>query len=236
MYSKIKSLIFLILILNTANLFSQEYYYDNDQIKQRPIIRKHLGFFFRTQLGIGAANISTDDKINNKVDYNSDFLRSSFFNIMVGGAIVNNLIMYAGLNNLSSKVVYKPKSASNNCGYDVFYNNELKDCYGNYNLLGLSLGITYYFMPVNIFISGDLRYSIGDLQSDSVNSYFSYNYNNGMGVSFQVGKEWYINYYSGIGVALFYERSLLSSEAINGRVQGKATSNQYGILFTSTYN
>ena len=235
---KIKSFIFLILILNTANLFSQEKNFEKGkELNQKPITRKHLGFFFRAQYGLAAANISTYDDIDGSIGYISEFSRTYFFNMMVGKSIINNLILYAGISNLSSRAVHRPQISNSKCGLKKDIYVELTTfCYGIYNISSVSFGVTYYFMPINIFISSDIRYSIGDLQSDSYDATYSYVYKHGRGVSFQIGKEWYVDNYSGLGIALQYDWIFLESEAIKGREKGTAVSELFGVLFTSTYN
>ncbi|MCF0224878.1 MAG: hypothetical protein HUK20_11475 [Fibrobacter sp.] len=62
------------------------------------------------------------------------------------------------------------------------------------------LGATYYFMPRNIYVSGSLGYDFDLDETD------------GIGGAIQVGKEWKVSDYWGIGLALSYLFSFRSDD------------------------
>jgi hypothetical protein len=69
---------------------------------------------------------------------------------------------------------------------------------GDLTLGAFGAGVTYYFMPVNIYLSGSLGAGKLDYSEDNVSARSAY----GFVGDFTVGKEWWVGESWGLGVAL----------------------------------
>ena len=103
---------------------------------------------------------------------------------------------------------------------------------GKYSLGGVGLGATYYFMPINIFISGSvglsvLRVEIGSL----IGIPLKFETEAGFGASLLAGKEWWLfdNWALGFAGQLIY--SVVPSDA-----KDTHRSIVIGIVASLTYN
>ena len=97
--------------------------------------------------------------------------------------------------------------------------------------LGIDLiapALTYYFMPVNLYITGAVGVSIADAAQDDGDETES---DVGWGVNLDVGKEWWVDDNWGIGVA---GRLVLGSVALDG-VDADMGFAGAGVLFSATY-
>ena len=91
---------------------------------------------------------------------------------------------------------------------------------------GLGVGVTYFMMPLNLYLSGTV--GIGKSTAELNNQ--SYETDTGFGLNLLVGKEWWVSEEAGIGVAgqLIYVSVPDDSEDLN-TVSG-------AVLFSVTYN
>jgi hypothetical protein len=100
------------------------------------------------------------------------------------------------------------------------------------------LGLTYYLMPSNVFVSGTLgvaRFTFQDLDdedSDPVQT------NPGLSLHAKIGKEWWVSDNWGLGVALGYgfvgaERD---EDGNNDEFNGDYASHKVYLLFNTTFN
>lgn len=93
-------------------------------------------------------------------------------------------------------------------------------------------GLTYYFMPANVFISG----SIGSAYFKIIDPDYSvYNTITGRGFSFQLksGKEWTISDNFDVGISLTYNGSRVTHFTTGG--DESLTSNSFGLLMNITF-
>jgi hypothetical protein len=147
---------------------------------------EHTGFFLRFVLGVGGVSTSEDDGI-------SDLVRgggAGFFDIGIGGAITENLILHADI--LLGSI---PNPSLSVDGVDV------GDLDAPIGFSSLGAALTYYFMPINIYVTGALgvgqvRLDDGTPVSDPDTTDAGFAANVGAGKEWWVGSEW------GLGVAL----------------------------------
>jgi hypothetical protein len=98
---------------------------------------------------------------------------------------------------------------------------------------GLGPGVAYYFMPLNLYLSGTFLYQLldfGGVQWDlshplSLGA-------SGVGCSLMVGKEWWVSANWGLGAAA----QLLLGESTGASADGRWTAKALAIMFSSTYN
>jgi hypothetical protein len=202
-------------------------------VSQQPALRRsdnswqgaheHDGFYMRISAGYGKLAAA---------DANEHQQYSKFgptINVAVGGTIVPNLILYGellmtGVVNANERIAgdYYPAS---NTGRDLI-------------LYGFGPGIAYYFMPMNVYVSGTLaltKITFIDAYTDEP----APDTDMGYGGSFTVGKEWWGNRDWGVGIAgqFNYARSMKhpfhSSYADDDSELHVTT---FSLLFSATYN
>ena len=163
--------------------------------------------------------------------------------LSVGGVVIPNLAIHGGLD---FAVI------GNLRGVDDDDNNESP--HSNYS--HLSLGLTYYIMPANIYIAYDIRSLLygyryrnvddkGRVTSEGIQK------SDGLGYRFVVGKEWFVNSNYGIGIALSYSHTPTKHEdknveypaagcSICDSSESNSTLNEevniLGIAFSTTFN
>ncbi len=137
-------------------------------------IHRHLGFFFRVDLGAGYMNSAITVGT-------TDISRSGAagaLGIAVGGAVMENFIV--GL-----KLWGNAEPDLNSHSGAAMY------------LIGVGPELTYYFMPVNLYVSaaaGFSRLGFSNVLSDVT-------LKDGFGARVAVGKEWWLSDHFGLGVA-----------------------------------
>ena len=124
------------------------------------------------------------------------------------------------------------------------------------NYTHLSLGLSYYIMPANIYIGLDLRSLLFGFKSKNVDdegrvTFESTQKSDGLGYRFIVGKEWFMSSNYGLGVALSYSHTPAKTdfEITNYPSSGcvdctttktstttKTKANILGIAFSTTFN
>jgi hypothetical protein len=177
--------------------------------------RKHDGFFLRLSLlGVGFSHSTVSNE-------GTDVVLSGFCNFAdfaLGYAIIENLILHA---NVYGPVIYDPTLEVN---HDEM---TLKD--GAAYLMGYGGGITYYFMPVNIYATlaaGAARIRIAPDEGPELGTEY------GFSMQVIVGKEWWVGDNWGLGIAGtgVYQR-------MEGTENGPIwTTFAGGLMFSVTYN
>ncbi|HEX7476810.1 MAG TPA: hypothetical protein VF331_03320 [Polyangiales bacterium] len=168
----------------------------------------HEGFFMRLNLGFGGGSVS---------GHTYSFSGPGFgMGVAVGGSIVDNLALHVGLQRTmllgpTQKPSYAPQ-----------YVDAI-------SLTSLDIGLTYYFMPVNIYISGSGGVGPTTFENSQGQQYGDTYY--GFVGNLMAGKEWWVGYDWGVGVAA---QLLLST--LRNDVDGRVVSAALNIMFSATYN
>jgi hypothetical protein len=135
-------------------------------------------------------------------------------NIALGGAVVENFILHTDLFGASAAnpTVYED-------GEDV----------GNldqFSFSGLGAGMTFYFMPANVYLSGSVGFGAAALNVDLV----VFESDVGVTMNTLVGKEWWMNDDWAIGGALRFMYLHVPGDSENFNAFGA------GAAFSATYN
>ncbi len=195
---------------------------------------RHTGFFLRFTVGLGWSNAEAPYEIEN-----SGF--SSFGGFDIGGAVTENLILHARISGLMNNAY---KEVTIDLDPDPI---ETKAETISYGLFGG--GLTYYFMPANIYMTfilglAGVGYSVDedgveltedgeedyDLDRDELEQAEL-----GIGFNLDLGKEWWVGSEWGLGIAGRFSYSSVSPD-------DDAESDDWlkciglGVLFTATYN
>lgn len=181
--------------------------------------RQHKGFFLSMGLGpvFGPIHMNSTDE----GEYDMTGTGVSF-DFKIGGAVTENVILHATL--LSSSL-NGPK-VKNTSGQFAKTSNNL--------MMGESLlggGLTYYFMPLNAFVSGSAGVAYFNIDNQDIN--YKASTDPGFGFQLKAGKEWWVSKRWGLGVAAFYGHSSVDNQPSN-TLREKLTSNRFGILFSAT--
>jgi hypothetical protein len=177
-----------------------------------PPSRTHDGFYLRLTAGLGGGSASG---AGTKYSGGSFVFDSAF-----GGALTEHLILYGEfLFHSISEPSGNPKA-----GDPTLAGNPVDN-------FGLGAGVAYYFMPLNLYLSGSLLLQkVLLVKSYAVGSEMQFT-KTGLGLSLMVGKEWWVSADWGLGVAA--QLFLASAKDRDGT---KWDSGALAILFTATYN
>jgi hypothetical protein len=178
--------------------------------------REHEGFLLRLALGFGYGFMHGDGSnfsLVESVDYSGPTFA---FSMAIGASIVENFALHLDIFNawlFSAERDVKP--------VDLDYDE-------NVRLPGVGIGVTYYLMPANVYLSGSVGLGQvafegpdGDGDGSDV----------GLGVDLMVGKEWWVGREWGLGLAA--QGIIVSaSDDIYGSVSGVALN----ALLSATHN
>jgi hypothetical protein len=173
--------------------------------------RSHDGFYLRLTQGFGAGSASGEG-----TKYSGG---SVGFSAAFGGALTPHLILYG---EFLFHVIPNPKGDTQ-VDKPILAGNPVAS-------LGLGPGIAYYFMPLNLYLSGSLLLQ----QTLLVKSYSDGSDGQlatGLGLSFMVGKEWWVSSDWGLGVAA--QLFVASARDQSGTTWNTGT---LAILFSATWN
>ncbi|MBC7382005.1 MAG: hypothetical protein H7296_03310 [Bacteroidia bacterium] len=150
---------------------------------------------------------------------------SSVFDLKIGGAIIKNLILHAtviGISNNNPVLVDRNKNTQNKMGKNYTFNETM-----------LGVGITYYFMPVNILTSVSL----------GAGQFVLYNESSGPqaimsprspSLQIKAGKEWLFYKKWSVGAAVIYHHT--STSNLIDEFFEQISSHRYGILLNASFN
>lgn len=178
-----------------------------------PGYHTHDGFFLQLNSGIGGLSSSASQ--------GGDEAKLSgamgSFSATIGGAVVPNLIVGGQIWDVVALAPDLEVSGQTRSGADA-----------TLALVGFGLNVTYYVMPVNIYLSATP--SIGGLSVKSFGN--TIDYDGGFALRLAAGKEWWVSGNWGIGVNVHY------AYGSNKQQQGGPTwtTNAFGVAFTATYN
>jgi hypothetical protein len=140
-----------------------------------PEYHHHLGFFLRFDLG--TALVWAKGTGSGAVDPSA---AGAGFLVALGGALTEDLILFGELSTREAN------STDSSSGFSV----ERSVSVG-----GPGAGLSYYFMPHNVYVSGALILPTLSLASSDVTKL-------GLGLDAAVGKEWWVSSNWGLGLAL----------------------------------
>jgi hypothetical protein len=185
-------------------------------------VEQHDGFMLRFTLGFGSADTTATATEGPDLELEHSGFSVSF-SADVGGAPEENLIIHG---RLASMVITRPKQTLN--GVEQPEDDVTIEAV---DALLLGPGLTYYFMPVNIYVTAAAGLSwlafpdSDDDESDATEG--------GFGLNIDAGKEWWVSYDWGFGVAARFWYTRLGDEEAGERFDHDFFG--WGILFSATY-
>jgi len=186
--------------------------------------QQHTGFYLSMSIGPTFGTIVDDMKgaVTDKLEFSGT---GAQFDIKIGGAVQENLILHASM---ISTLVNGPKIKSPN------QTGRLTDNLGISENMIIGVGLTYYIMPDNFFLSGSAGMGYFTL-TDNKEPKNNINTDNGFSMQLKAGKEWWLGKRWGLGIALAYGKTILKNGPYDG-TEERFNSNRFGILFNATFN
>lgn len=193
---------------------------------------KHDGFYLSMNIGpaLGGTTLkaSGSDAVSivggNEINYRGQGFLLDF---KIGGAIRENLILSFDIigRTIRGPEVKVDGSVMGTTSDDII----LRD-----NTMGV--GLTYYFMPHNVFVSGTVGTAKMHFENEATDT--KGESKNGLGLHFKVGKEWWVGKNWGLGASGGYGfLAAKDKEAGQGAdYKGELTSHQFYVLFNTTFN
>jgi len=140
------------------------------------------GFFLRLSAGGGSGSSSIDDGTNEAEISGS----VADVNIAIGAIITPNLALHGTLMGWSAQ------------DPDLEFNGTtVGEINGDVTATGIGAGLTYFFMPVNMYLSGSL--GVGSMELDAGN--LSVETDSGLFADLTLGKEWWVGEKWALGLA-----------------------------------
>jgi hypothetical protein len=182
---------------------------------------QHEGFFGRLILGTGTGKTVIEDVEGSDMEFKGSPFGAR---IQLGGSISKNLILFGefGVISISEPDVTWMNEEAALTGTDLSVND-----YG--------LGLSYYLMPSNIFISGSLNISKNTIEINNTDDEDATTgeTDSGLGFYLSVGKEWWVGDKWAIGGAIFTQ---ISNTKDSGPDENPISNQYFGIAFTVTYD
>jgi len=189
----------------------------------------HDGLFLRMGLGFGLAGGSADAEVD-FLGYTYDTITlagaSAFLDFALGGNLTRNLALHWSLMLWSvSGPTVEFSSEEQTIGFET--GDDVSA-----NVGGMGIGLTYYFMPINIYLCGTLGGASGDLK---IGDYLVDETDTGVYLRFMLGKEWWVGSNWALGLAGVFDYQSLPQETTSGEEATWKTVN-FGLLFSATYD
>lgn len=184
-------------------------------------VKKHDGFMLRMAFGVGGAYTKRSPENEDESDLDVSGLSWSF-NIDVGASPIKNLVLHG---RISDMVMIRPIVS-----LDGKKTRTKEVALFSAALIGPA--ITYYFMPINFYITGAIGLSrlsvVYEREEDEEDE--PRDYAQGIALNIDFGKEWWISDYWGFGLAgrLWYTRVSAKSDVGRNFIGG-------AVLFSATY-
>jgi hypothetical protein len=177
---------------------------------------QHDGFFMRVTAGLGYLSASENQ---NGADVTYSGLGESY-SVALGGTIAPNLILYGEF--LGTSITNASWSSG---GRTQDYS------YLDLTQFGFGPGLAYYVEPINLYLSGTLTFTKIYFSDTSTANPID-NTSPGIGLSFTVGKEWWVTPDWGIGIAGQFHVASMNDPTYDSRMRTVVLS----LLFSATYN
>lgn len=173
----------------------------------------HEGFYLRFLAGRGLGSIVIDNDMT--------FISGAgLFHFQIGGEVSENLVLFGDVGGFSlSNPELEWQGTTTSLTETSIHSNSL------------GIGLSYYFMPSNIYLAGSLmltRTNIKFKDQDAGESKL------GPGLFISIGKEWWVGRKWGLGVAGFFESAWVKDKKDAQGYQADIKNQIFGIAFSAT--
>jgi len=178
---------------------------------------QHDGFYMRFLLG-GASSTMTLDDGSTEMELSG---MSAAFRFQIGGTISENLIAYGEIGGIQ---IQNPDIEMDDKTYET---DDTKA--SNFDV---GAGLTYYFMPTNIYLTGSILASRAELEYTRGSTTAKGESDMGLGLFFGIGKEWWIADDWALGATLF---TAYNSVPDKGSSDATISTMTFGVAFSATF-
>jgi hypothetical protein len=180
-----------------------------------PGFHEHDGFFL--SLSAGPTYASIDNEASSlKLVYSG---WGAGFDVRIGGTVAPNFMLSG---DLMGWVLENPKVDVSGYGSGSLQNTSFLQS-------TIGVGVTYYFMPVNMFLAGTVGFAGFSLDANGQTA----NTDKGLGLYLKVGKDWWVGPDWALGIAGSFGWSSVKNSA--GTVSETLSGYSVGIQFNATY-
>jgi hypothetical protein len=177
--------------------------------------RMHDGFFMRFLLGFGPGNLAFDLS-GSEMKFSST---GTLFHFQIGKEIMPNLALFGDLGGFSLTDPEVSWQGSTITVQDVSISS-----------VGFGAGLTYYFMPLNAYVSGSVLIAQASFDFDGNEGESE----RGPGFMFAIGKEWWVGQKWTLGVSAFVEGARLKDQPDAGGHKAPISTQIVGLAFSAT--
>jgi hypothetical protein len=175
-------------------------------------VNRHFGFLIRPDLGGGYLSSTVGDTTVSG--------GAGTFGLVIGGAVQENLVLgvhlYEGVISNPSLTVSGTSNPTTDSQLSMF---------------GIGPNLTYYFMPVNLYVSATVALT----QLNATSGNFTADSSVGIGTRLSLGKEWWVSDHWGLGLAGNFSYSANNQSGSTSNPQRIDTWG-LGLSFSATYN
>lgn len=175
----------------------------------------HDGFMLRLTLGLGYEGLAMSDGAGTQVDLSGFGVSSS---ISLGGVVAENLALHGDFFGLSA---VGPNASVNGEEFGSLSDSSV-------SLIGLTVGVTHWIMPLNLYLSGAIGLAKANI--DIGNTNFEADW--GFAVRALIGKEWWVAADWGLGI----KAELIWANVPTDEDQGSASFVGFNVGMSVTYN
>ena len=176
---------------------------------------RHDGFLLRLSGGPGHASTEVDENNGTNTDLSG---LSGDLNIAIGGMVGKNLALHG---TIFAWRVGDPDLDVNGASAGSLN--------GDVTMSAAGVGVTYWFMPTNLYLSGTLGF--GELEFD-LQGFSSADIDLGLAFDATVGKEWWVSANWGLGLAGGIGLHSIPEDGVNDNWSGVSV----GLRFSATFN
>jgi opacity protein-like surface antigen len=183
-------------------------------------VHTHDGLYLHLEVGVGAL-ASSASQGGTKLELSGG---GGGFGLSLGGAVTPNLVL-AG--QLWSNAVSKPTAKLNGTKLATTSSD-------SFGLAGIGLEVTYYVMPLNLYLTAVPTAATLSMKSDGTSG----STKTGFALKLAVGKEWWVsdNWGLGLNVQYIYGTNK-DKDDVNATFPGATfTSGWFGVALSGTYN
>jgi hypothetical protein len=190
------------------------------QEQQNAGFHQHDGFFLRFHGGVGSGKMVEEDFLGSDMTLTG---LAGVFRCQIGGTVATNLVLFG---EMGAFAISDPSM-------------EWQTISGTTENVDLSIsdigaGLTYYFMPSNIYLSSTVTLSRDRIELKDLDRAASTEM--GFGIYLSVGKEWWVSSDWGLGVAGFGYYSQTTDKDENSQNEYTVNNSVFGVVFSATYH
>lgn len=181
---------------------------------------QHDGFFLRFHGGVGSGKMVEENVLGSDMTLSG---LAGVFRFQIGGTVATNLVLFG---EMGAFVISDPEME----WHTITGTTENVDL----SISDIGAGLSYYFMPSNIYLSGTFTLSRDKIEAKE--NGITGSTEMGFGMYLSVGKEWWVSADWGLGVAGFGYFSQTTDKDVSSNQEYTVKNTVFGVVFSATYH